>query len=79
MQQRFLNSWFIALIAALLLFVSTAQARAQVKSEKLHVGYSAQAGSLAPIGLLKKQVYLKSTVWMLNCSLSPEVRRPQPR
>ena len=49
-----LNVCFVALITVLFFFVTAAQVRAQVKSEKLHVGYSAQAGSLAPIWITKE-------------------------
>ena len=35
-------------------FVATTQGIAQTKFEKLHVGYSAQAGSLAPIWITKE-------------------------
>jgi NitT/TauT family transport system substrate-binding protein len=38
----------------LLSFLITAQSEAQTKMEKLHVGYSAQAGSLAPIWITKE-------------------------
>jgi NitT/TauT family transport system substrate-binding protein len=37
-----------------LLFLITAQSEAQTKMQKLHVGYSAQAGSLAPIWITKE-------------------------
>jgi NitT/TauT family transport system substrate-binding protein len=37
-----------------LFFLSTAQSDAQTKLEKLHVGYSAQAGALAPIWITKE-------------------------
>lgn len=39
---------------ALLFGLGTTQSRAQAKMEKLHVGYSAQAGSLAPIWITKE-------------------------
>jgi NitT/TauT family transport system substrate-binding protein len=54
MQKWLFNSRFVALSAAWVLFLTAAQASAQSKSEKLHVGYSAQAGSLAPIWITKE-------------------------
>ena len=45
---------FIPLIAGLCLVGSVVSTTAQTKMEKLHVGYSAQAGSLAPIWITKE-------------------------
>jgi NitT/TauT family transport system substrate-binding protein len=53
-QKRLLNSWYLALSSAFFLSVIAAHSSAQSKSEKLHVGYSAQAGSLAPIWITKE-------------------------
>jgi NitT/TauT family transport system substrate-binding protein len=44
----------IPIIAGLCLVASVATTTAQTKMEKLHVGYSAQAGSLAPIWITKE-------------------------
>lgn len=44
----------ILVIATVWLFAIAAQGDAQTKLEKLHVGYSAQAGSLAPIWITKE-------------------------
>ena len=42
------------MIAAVWFFAVATQSFAQTKFEKLHVGYSAQAGSLAPIWITKE-------------------------
>ncbi len=51
--KRSFNSWYLALSSAFFLSVTAGHSSAQ-KSEKLHVGYSAQAGSLAPIWITKE-------------------------
>jgi NitT/TauT family transport system substrate-binding protein len=48
---RFLS---VAIIAAIGLFGATTSTKAQAQMGKLHVGYSAQAGSLAPIWITKE-------------------------
>ena len=53
MQQR-LSCWTISAAQVFVLFLLAAQSNAQTKLEKLHVGYSAQAGSLAPIWVTKE-------------------------
>jgi NitT/TauT family transport system substrate-binding protein len=54
MQQRLSRSWTIFVSQVFVLFLLAAQSNAQTKLEKLHVGYSAQAGSLAPIWITKE-------------------------
>ncbi|MGE5306735.1 MAG: ABC transporter substrate-binding protein [Alphaproteobacteria bacterium] len=54
MQRGALLSGKLLASITVLLFLSTAQSDAQTKMEKLHVGYSAQAGSLAPIWITKE-------------------------
>jgi NitT/TauT family transport system substrate-binding protein len=45
---------FASIIAGVGLLSAGASTNAQTKMEKLHVGYSAQAGSLAPIWITKE-------------------------
>jgi NitT/TauT family transport system substrate-binding protein len=54
MHRPLISFWFIPLNAAFFLFMTAAQPSAQSIAEKLHVGYSAQAGSLAPIWITKE-------------------------
>jgi len=54
MQRPLTDCRIILSIASFWLFVITGHADAQSKLEKLHVGYSAQAGSLAPIWITKE-------------------------
>src|SRR5918995_413872 len=54
MHKTLISFWLIPLSAALFLFMTAAQPSAQSIAEKLHVGYSAQAGSLAPIWITKE-------------------------
>ena len=54
MQRRLLRLLFISVIAGDGWFGAIARSEAQTRMEKLHVGYSAQAGSLAPIWITKE-------------------------
>ncbi|MBF8253528.1 MAG: ABC transporter substrate-binding protein [Deltaproteobacteria bacterium] len=54
MRKRLAKFWTFSITAGFLLLVIAAQGNAQTKLEKLHVGYSAQAGSLAPIWITKE-------------------------
>lgn len=54
MQQRLSLFRIVSLIATACLFAAVSQGNCQTKLEKLHVGYSAQAGSLAPIWITKE-------------------------
>ena len=48
------TSFLICVIVSILFYGGSTRSAAQVKLEKLHVGYSAQAGSLAPIWITKE-------------------------
>ena len=54
MQRRLLRFLFISVIAGAGWFGAVALSEAQTRMERLHVGYSAQAGSLAPIWITKE-------------------------
>jgi NitT/TauT family transport system substrate-binding protein len=54
MRQQLPNFWIVVVLAFAWLFMDTESTDAQTKMQKLHVGYSAQAGSLAPIWITKE-------------------------
>lgn len=54
MQPQSSGFLIIWLIVSVCFFAVATQSVAQTKLEKLHVGYSAQAGSLAPIWITKE-------------------------
>ena len=54
MRGRLFDSWIVLIVTCVWVLAAAVQSSAQARMERLHVGYSAQAGSLAPIWITKE-------------------------